>query len=128
MSLDGRKHVTIVDQFVIGRLSLDLFEAFDPPSWPILLLQVANVAQLKYVEDEDLVDLGMTKPEMRRLKKYFRRECPQGRLSKLKKVCVPIQMSHLPQKIKLLTSTCTPLWNFRIVFNEGSWKSENEVE
>ena len=62
------------------------------------LLQVANVAQLKYVEDEDLVDLGMTKPEMRRLKKYFRRECPQGRLSKLKKVGVQI-LDPLPQII-----------------------------
>ena len=53
---------------------------------PRACFQVQNVPQLKYVEDEDLVDLGMTKPEMRRLKKFFRKECPQGKLSKLIKV------------------------------------------
>ena len=42
--------------------------------------------QLKYVEDEDLAELGMSKPEMRRLKKFFRKECPQGKLSRLIKV------------------------------------------
>ena len=78
----------------------------------VIVLQVANVAQLKYVEDEDMLELGMSKPEMRRLKKHFRRECPQGRLSKLKKVrfvstqsdlviaqsvrtCAPVDRSHL---------------------------------
>ena len=49
-------------------------------------LKVSSVPQLKYVEDEDLVDMGMTKPEIRRLKKFFKKECPQGTFSKLKKV------------------------------------------
>ena len=49
-------------------------------------LKVTNVSQLKYVEDEDLSDMGMTKPESRRLKKFFRKECPQGTFGKLKKV------------------------------------------
>ena len=49
-------------------------------------LKVNTIAQLKYVEDEDLVDLGMTRPEMRRLKKFFKKECPQSTFSKLRKV------------------------------------------
>ena len=49
-------------------------------------LKVTNVSQLKYVEDDDLVDMGMTKPEIRRLKKFFKKECPQGTFGKLKKV------------------------------------------
>ncbi len=49
-------------------------------------LKVNTVAHLKYVEEEDLASLGMTKPEIRRLKKFFKRECPQGMLEKMKKV------------------------------------------
>ena len=57
-------------------------------------LKVTNVSQLKYVEDEDLVDMGMTKPEIRRLKKFFKKECPQGTFGKLKKVITVCL--HLP--------------------------------
>jgi hypothetical protein len=49
-------------------------------------LKVTTVQQIKYVEDEDLHDLGMTKPEMRRLKKFYKKECPHGTFSKIKKV------------------------------------------
>ena len=48
--------------------------------------QVLTVAQIKFVEDEDLVELGMTKPEMRRLKRFFRKESEPGALAKFKKV------------------------------------------
>ncbi|XP_014250806.1 tyrosine-protein kinase PR2 isoform X2 [Cimex lectularius] len=49
-------------------------------------LKVQNVAQLKYVSEEDLAQLGMSKPEMRRLKKYFQKHFPQNYLSKFKKM------------------------------------------
>ena len=49
-------------------------------------LKVTTVPQIKYVEDEDLVDMGMSRPEIRRLKKFFRRECPQGAFGKIRKV------------------------------------------
>lgn len=49
-------------------------------------LKVTSVAQLKYVEEDDLIQLGMTKPEMRRLRKYFQKYCPQTYLRKIKKV------------------------------------------
>ena len=49
-------------------------------------LKITGVSQLKYVEEEDLLDMGMVKPEMRRLRKFYRRECPQGAIGKLRKV------------------------------------------
>lgn len=51
-------------------------------------LRVTNVAQLKYVEEEDLVEIGMTKPEIRRLKKQYDKECPKGAFGKLRRVIV----------------------------------------
>ncbi|XP_014231357.1 tyrosine-protein kinase PR2 isoform X7 [Trichogramma pretiosum] len=52
-------------------------------------LKVHNPAQLKYVTEDDLGGIGMTKPEMRRLKKYFQRHFPQNYLSKFKKMLLP---------------------------------------
>lgn len=49
-------------------------------------LKVNNVAQLKYVADDDLVQISMSKPEIRRLKKYFHKYFPQTYLRKIKKV------------------------------------------
>ncbi|XP_014669096.1 PREDICTED: tyrosine-protein kinase PR2-like [Priapulus caudatus] len=48
-------------------------------------LKVTTVQQLKYVDDEDLMLIGMTKPEMRRLKKFFQKEYPQGTLGRFRK-------------------------------------------
>ncbi|XP_075211911.1 activated Cdc42 kinase-like [Lycorma delicatula] len=48
-------------------------------------LKVQNVPQLKFVSDDDMHQIGMTKPEMRRLRKYFEKHFPQNYLSKLKK-------------------------------------------
>ncbi|KYM98912.1 Tyrosine-protein kinase PR2 [Cyphomyrmex costatus] len=49
-------------------------------------LKVQTTAQLKYVTEEDLSAIGMSKPEMRRLKKYFQKHFPQNYLSKFKKM------------------------------------------
>ncbi|KAK3875474.1 hypothetical protein Pcinc_019659 [Petrolisthes cinctipes] len=49
-------------------------------------LKVQNVGQIKFVADEDLQALGMSRPEIRRLKKYFHKYCPQTYLSKFKKI------------------------------------------
>lgn len=49
-------------------------------------LKITTIPQLKYVEEDDLIGIGMTKPEMRRMKKLYKREFPQGALGKLKKV------------------------------------------
>lgn len=52
-------------------------------------LKIHNVPQLKYVSDEDLVQIGMSKPEMRRLKKFFQKYYPQNYISKIKKMILP---------------------------------------
>lgn len=41
-------------------------------------LKVASVAQLRDVEDEDLVDIGMSQSEIGRLKLHLRRKLPHG--------------------------------------------------
>lgn len=48
-------------------------------------LKVTCVEHLKYVKEEDLQGIGMTRPEMRRLKKFYKKEHPQGAFDKLKK-------------------------------------------
>jgi len=50
-------------------------------------LKVASVDHIKYVVDQDLVGIGMSKPEIRRLRQFHKKACPQGALGKLKKVC-----------------------------------------
>ncbi|CAL8093947.1 unnamed protein product [Calicophoron daubneyi] len=48
-------------------------------------LKIRSVQQIKYVEDSDLTELGFSRPEQRRLRKYFKRECPQTTIGKLYK-------------------------------------------
>lgn len=52
------------------------------------LFQVMTVPQVKFVTEDDLYQIGMTKPEIRRLKKYFQKYYPQNYFSKFKKVSV----------------------------------------
>ena len=49
------------------------------------ILQIQNVPQLKYVLEEDLRNIGMSKPECRRLKTYYNKYCPGNYASKIKK-------------------------------------------
>ena len=48
-------------------------------------LRVYNVDHLKYVNDSDLVELGLSQPEIRRLWKHYNKLCPQSLVGKLKK-------------------------------------------
>ncbi|KAG1661241.1 Activated Cdc42 kinase-like [Nymphon striatum] len=50
------------------------------------ILKVNAVSQLKYVTDEDLQQICMSRPEIRRLKKFFHKYYPQTYLRKIKKV------------------------------------------
>jgi hypothetical protein len=47
-------------------------------------VKVHNVGQLKYVVDEDLATIGMSKPESRRLKTFFNKYCPANYASKIR--------------------------------------------
>ena len=49
-------------------------------------LKVSTIDQIKYVDDDDLSGIGMSKPEIRRLRQFFKKECPQSTLDKLRKV------------------------------------------
>lgn len=44
------------------------------------------MAHLKYVEEQDLFQLGMSKPEVRRLRKYYEKHYPQNYFAKIIKV------------------------------------------
>ncbi len=57
-------------------------------------LKITCVDHLKYVKEEDLEAIGMARPEMRRLKKFYKRECPQGTFGKLRKVSF-IELNYL---------------------------------
>ncbi|KAM7543246.1 hypothetical protein Aperf_G00000016918 [Anoplocephala perfoliata] len=46
---------------------------------------IRTVQQLKYVTDIELIEMGMSRPEVRRLRKHFEKECPQTTMGKLKK-------------------------------------------
>lgn len=58
-------------------------------------LRISTVPQLKYVEEEDLAGIGMSKPEMRRLKKLYKKECPHGALGKIKKARDAVRRASL---------------------------------
>jgi len=49
------------------------------------ILQVHNVGQLKYVTDDDLANIGLSKPECRRLKSFFNKYSTPNYASKLRK-------------------------------------------
>lgn len=49
-------------------------------------LKVAHPAQLKFATDGDLAELGMSKPEIRRLRKYYEKHFPNNYFSKIKKL------------------------------------------
>lgn len=44
------------------------------------------VSHLKYANDEDLRQIGLSKPEIRRLRKFYDKYYPHGYLSKIKRL------------------------------------------
>ena len=59
---------------------------------PSLVINWLHVFQ--YVKEEDLEGIGMTRPEMRRLKKFYKKEHPQGTFGKLKRVSLNFLFHH----------------------------------
>jgi len=57
------------------------------------VLQVRSVQQLKYVEESDLLGIGMSKPEARRLQVLYNKAHPQNYASKLKRLLRPASVS-----------------------------------
>lgn len=50
------------------------------------ILKVTKVSQLKFVATEDLVQIGLSKPEQRRYKKNYTKYFPNPYISKIKKL------------------------------------------
>ena len=48
--------------------------------------------QLKYATDEDFLQVGLSRPEVRRLRKIFHKHCPQNYLYKFKNVSKDLYM------------------------------------
>lgn len=44
------------------------------------------VPHLKYASDEDLKQIGLSRPEIRRLRKFYEKYFPHGYLSKIKRL------------------------------------------
>ncbi|XP_033233262.1 activated Cdc42 kinase-like isoform X2 [Drosophila pseudoobscura] len=49
-------------------------------------LKITNAAQFKYAADEDLRFIGLSRPEIRRLRKYYEKHFPHSYLSKIKRL------------------------------------------
>lgn len=49
-------------------------------------LKISMVPHLKYASDEDLKQVGLSKPEIRRLRKFYEKYYPHGYLSKIKRL------------------------------------------
>lgn len=53
------------------------------------------VSHLKYASDEDLKQVGLSKPEIRRLRKFYEKFYPHGYLSKIKRLLqAPVTKEH----------------------------------
>lgn len=57
---------------------------------PIILsrneLKITAIHQLKYATDQDYRSVGFSRPEIRRLHKFYDKYCSQGYLSKIKRL------------------------------------------
>ncbi|XP_067631079.1 activated Cdc42 kinase-like [Eurosta solidaginis] len=49
-------------------------------------LKITNAAHVKYATDEDLKHIGLSRPEIRRLRKFYEKHFPHGYLSKIKRL------------------------------------------
>lgn len=55
-------------------------------------LKITTILQLKYATDQDFKSIGFSRPEMRRLHKFYDKYCAQGYLSKIKRFLQPPTM------------------------------------
>ena len=57
------------------------------------VLHVYQVNQLKYVTAEDLLNIGMSKPETRRLKTFYQKQSRNKYTNKIKQLLLPMTVS-----------------------------------
>ena len=61
----------------------ELSQYYDPL---VEVLKIASVQHLKYVEEDDLTSIGMSRPEIRRLKKNYKKVSSQSTFGKMRKI------------------------------------------
>lgn len=71
------------------------------------------VPHLKYASDEDLKQVGLSKPEIRRLRKFYEKYYPHGYLSKIKRLLQnpagkreEVGVSHFPLDFQFISMPC----------------------
>ncbi|KAL5970610.1 Activated Cdc42 kinase-like [Taenia solium] len=82
-------------------------------------LKIRMVNQLKYVTDVELVEMGMSRPEMRRLRRHFEKECPQTAMGKLKKKLARSTSARPPPRYQR-ASTEPPADDRESIFGDSS--------
>ncbi|XP_065370428.1 activated Cdc42 kinase-like [Calliphora vicina] len=69
-------------------------------------LKITSASQFKYATDEDLKSIGMSRPEIRRLRKFYEKYFPHGYLSKIKRLLhAPTSMVKKDEMTASVTST-----------------------
>ncbi|XP_050513101.1 activated Cdc42 kinase-like isoform X2 [Diabrotica virgifera virgifera] len=68
-------------------------------------LKITHPSQLKFTTEGDLIEIGMSKPEMRRLRKYYEKHFPHNYLSKFKKLLTHRKQENAVNDASLLGST-----------------------
>lgn len=74
-------------------------------------LKISMVSHLKYATDEDLKQVGLSRPEIRRLRKFFEKYYPHGYLSKIKRL-----LQNPTKKDDFTVSFEFPIFQFRVQF------------
>lgn len=73
------------------------------------------VSHLKYANDEDFRQIGLSKPEIRRLRKFYDKYYPHGYLSKIKRLLQNTSKrddTTVIQSFKFILMTMPRLWFF----------------
>lgn len=76
-------------------------------------LKITLVPHLKYANDEDLKQVGLSKPEIRRLRKFYEKYYPHGYLSKIRRLL----QNPAGKREEVGVSICYgALFNFHFIF------------
>lgn len=73
-------------------------------------LKITTVAHLKYASDEDLKQIGLSRPEVRRLRKFYDRYYPNGYLGKIKRLLQTPKPADMVRIGSYITSNYTSVW------------------
>ncbi|XP_045470337.1 activated Cdc42 kinase-like isoform X2 [Harmonia axyridis] len=70
-------------------------------------LKITHPSQLKFTIEGDLIEMGMSKPEIRRLRKYYEKHFPHNYLSKFKKLLTQKKQEYSNTESCLLNNADT---------------------